>query len=153
MPYKNKADRRVHLKERQEEIRKLSRERYARISKTAEFKEQVKKWASRATRKYNSTIKGQWQQLRCGAKRGSKDMLLSFEDFTFLRSLPCFYCGGPLPSKGAGIDRMDNREGYTLDNSTPCCKYCNGKKGRLEQMGFLYPRTMQLILELNKCRI
>lgn len=67
---------------------------------------------------------------------------LSIELFSHLISSNCHYCGR-LPSNRlsvrvdvsksitySGIDRSNNRLGYTPENSVPCCKKCNrGKMG------------------------
>ena len=42
---------------------------------------------------------------------------------------PCFYCGEYLDdSTGVGLDRCDNKKGYTLNNVVPCCARCNRMK-------------------------
>lgn len=48
---------------------------------------------------------------------------LSENDFFNVRTLPCYLCGRS--GKLNGIDRKDNNEGYTLENSFPCCGECN----------------------------
>jgi hypothetical protein len=62
---------------------------------------------------------------------------LSLEDVRSLTSSNCHYCGiGPVATyrkhsqsiKYTGLDRRDNREGYTLSNVVPCCKQCNQSK-------------------------
>lgn len=40
----------------------------------------------------------------------------------------CHYCNGELGTTifyGSGLDRLDNDQGYHLNNVVPCCKYCN----------------------------
>jgi hypothetical protein len=37
---------------------------------------------------------------------------------------PCYRCGGPI-GNGVGLDRQDNKKGYSLDNVEPCCGPCN----------------------------
>lgn len=55
---------------------------------------------------------------------------------------PCFYCGDlprnikkhkntVRPLIYNGIDRKDNKQGYTLENTVPCCRICNHAKGTL----------------------
>lgn len=39
----------------------------------------------------------------------------------------CAYCGS-LGKPFVGIDRQDNKEGYTVSNSVPCCRRCNRAK-------------------------
>ena len=54
---------------------------------------------------------------------------LLFEDYIKIISNPCYYCGVSLEFEtGASIDRIDNDEGYFLENLLPCCEICN--KGR-----------------------
>jgi hypothetical protein len=66
---------------------------------------------------------------------------LSLPEFIALTQEPCHYCGiEPLqehyaadaPDRGAyvhnGIDRVDNRVGYTARNCEPCCSECNYAK-------------------------
>lgn len=67
---------------------------------------------------------------------------LSRNQFKSLITQNCEYCGIP-PSKRApkkcyfgnivanGIDRVDNKKGYTLENCVPCCKQCNMAKRSL----------------------
>lgn len=65
---------------------------------------------------------------------------LTFEDFLLLAAKDCHYCG-LVPSNVctiskphygdfiySGIDRVDNKEGYTMNNCVPCCKPCNVAK-------------------------
>lgn len=73
---------------------------------------------------------------------------ISFEQYSKLISLPCYYCNKELNQTGCGLDRLNNRLGYITENVVPCCKECNFIKGNLEQAGFVYPRTMSLMQEL-----
>lgn len=54
---------------------------------------------------------------------------LTVEELSYLRSLPCQYCAGPLPPTGSGLDRKDNAAGYTKGNVVPCCTDCNRTRG------------------------
>jgi 5-methylcytosine-specific restriction endonuclease McrA len=115
---------------------------------TPEYKERVRKNVRRAMRTWHRTDKGRWQAMRYRAQQCNYELSLSFEEAARLHQLPCSYCGGVLPDAGCGIDRQDNRLGYTVANSVPCCSSCNRKKGRLEQLGFMFPRTVELLREL-----
>lgn len=53
---------------------------------------------------------------------------LTKEEHAHLVSLKCYLCG---VSGRLGIDRKDSKEGYTKDNSFPCCTCCNYMKKNL----------------------
>jgi hypothetical protein len=57
------------------------------------------------------------------------DFELTDDEFADMVSRPCAYCSGGAGSNG--VDRMDNSEGYALDNCTPCCAECNYMKKAL----------------------
>lgn len=73
---------------------------------------------------------------------------LTDEQFDQLTSSDCVYCGRP-PSQvrvvkrgvGAftfnGIDRVDNKQGYTIDNVVPCCGLCNRWKSDMSHDDFV----------------
>jgi len=77
-----------------------------------------------------------FKQYQREAERRSHDFNLTLGEFKGITTRLCYYCGSS-PSNIArqtdcngsysynGIDRVDNDLGYTLDNSVPCCKYCN----------------------------
>ncbi len=78
---------------------------------------------------------------------------LSDEDAFILFHGNCFYCGtpplhayrvqgrtgafSPPSSKQNGIDRFNNKEGYTHANAVSCCKICNRAKGTISGEEFL----------------
>lgn len=77
-----------------------------------------------------------------GAKNRNLDFNLSLEEFKKIISGNCNYCGKEpvlsgisknynktgVPVKNNGIDRLDNKIGYTINNCVPCCKMCNFMK-------------------------
>lgn len=83
-----------------------------------------------------------------GARDRNLDFLLTREEFQTLIDQDCFYCGAkPVLRKvgdrlkhdiyANGIDRVDNKVGYTLDNCVPCCKICNKAKLDFSQEEFI----------------
>jgi len=90
------------------------------------------------------------KQYRNGAKNRGYEFKLSNEDVKSLIKQNCYYCGDE-PSihdgeirhnhtsedfKRNGIDRIDNKKGYTIDNVVPCCSTCNKAKMTLSQDEF-----------------
>ncbi len=92
---------------------------------------------------------------RKNAKKAKREWKLSADQVTQLFESECFYCGNP-PSNVAyltfknqsimsknnskyiynGIDRVNNKLGYTFDNCVSCCKICNIAKHNLTQKQF-----------------
>jgi len=75
------------------------------------------------------------------------DFKLTYNQFSNLLDLECYYCGASpknsLVQHGKqlevyqGIDRKDNTIGYTPDNVVPCCIVCNKMKKVLSHDDFL----------------
>lgn len=75
---------------------------------------------------------------KCAEQRGL-EFALSGEQALKLFASNCFYCGAPPSNQQrrrrndsgftySGIDRYDNTQGYTPENSVPCCRTCNFAK-------------------------
>jgi hypothetical protein len=78
-----------------------------------------------------------------GARSRNIPFELSFEDFIDVVTKPCVYCGRSETRKithnnrknlfngyfyCTGVDRLDNKQGYTFENSVSCCWDCNNAK-------------------------
>jgi hypothetical protein len=84
---------------------------------------------------------------RLSAKYRGLLMELTDQDVFALIAMPCFYCGSPperirkVSRNGSvsfnGIDRIDNSQGYTIDNTVPCCHTCNHAKCNMSQADFI----------------
>lgn len=73
------------------------------------------------------------------AKNIGVEFFLTKEEFRRLTQQECYYCGA-LPSNVYskenfngdfvynGVDRTDNRKGYTVKNTVACCEQCNLSK-------------------------
>lgn len=76
-------------------------------------------------------------QYKANAGKMGREFSLSREQFKALLLGNCVYCGSPpssvVKARGKyqtdfwynGIDRVDNRLGYTAENCAPCCTKCN----------------------------
>jgi hypothetical protein len=63
------------------------------------------------------------------AKKKSLSWTIEKDQYVSLIKQPCDYCGGPLPKAGIGLDRLNNKKGYDIDNVIPCCSVCNLVRG------------------------
>ena len=70
---------------------------------------------------------------------------ISNEEFEDIINNRCYLCG--FTNKNNGIDRVDNNEGYVLDNCTACCGQCNFMKNKYELKSYL-----KLLLKIHKRR-
>jgi hypothetical protein len=78
---------------------------------------------------YNRTLHGRYTKSKILAKYRHLDWELSENQYEkLINNQVCYYCAGKLPEAGLGLDRKDNRKGYTLSNVVPCCKVCNALK-------------------------
>lgn len=87
-------------------------------------------------------------QYKRRAKKNKLSFTLTKGEFLNITQQPCFYCG-VLPKQRNkcpgyngdfiynGIDRVDNKLGYTKENSVPCCGTCNMMKNTLPYNKFI----------------
>jgi len=89
---------------------------------------------------------GVYSTYRSNAKMRNYEFSISREEFIELIKQNCFYCGSEPSSiydkfnydiKYTGIDRIDNKLGYTLENVVPCCKLCNIAKNKHSLSDFI----------------
>lgn len=98
--------------------------------------------------KYDSktaAIRSLFTSYKSKAKEANRVFTLTFEQFCAIIASPCTYCGKPpyneycrnrrtthethrVTCRYTGIDRVNNRQGYTSENSLPCCETCNRAK-------------------------
>lgn len=93
-----------------------------------------------------SAISTRIARYRISAKKKGLVWRLTKAEFEDITARDCRYCGSSPTNLQRhagnvftynGIDRVDNRQGYTLDNSVPCCRSCNSAKGKLGVSEFL----------------
>jgi hypothetical protein len=72
------------------------------------------------------------------AEKKSLEFLLTTKDFEELNNKICEYCGKENSSTHKnGIDRKNNKIGYTTENCVACCGECNFMKGELDDIDFI----------------
>jgi 5-methylcytosine-specific restriction endonuclease McrA len=86
-----------------------------------------------------------WRDHKRRAQKFNRAWKISDKCFRKLIQQPCYYCKAmPYHSqKGkrgtlyyTGLDRVDPKEGYTLDNVVPCCRHCNQAKNNMTTCEF-----------------
>lgn len=84
---------------------------------------------------------------KCKSSASHRDLIfnLSFDHFKILIKRDCTYCGIPAskPFGGKhvkiyvnGIDRIDSKIGYEINNCVPCCHHCNYAKSYMTLLEF-----------------
>lgn len=93
------------------------------------------------TKRIAKTVYGSYRYR--ALKKGLK-FELSCEEFITLVNAPCIYCGKKAESnkrKGKyaynGVDRINNKKGYTVNNTASCCTMCNYMKASYTALEFL----------------
>lgn len=94
-----------------------------------------------------------YRKTKHGAKVRNLEWSISLEQFKEICSKPCAYCGSEPSQKESacraegrhghgifilknGIDRINNFNHYTYENSSPCCMRCNWMKSDLTTQEF-----------------
>lgn len=81
------------------------------------------------------TLKGRFSTYKNQAKYRGIGFYLTEDDFGVLWQIPCHYCGSDIDT--IGIDRIDSKGDYIVDNVVPCCTTCNLMKLDLNANVFL----------------
>jgi len=92
-------------------------------------------------------IRYKFDEYRRKSKNYRQSFELSFEEFEILIKTPCFYCGIVQEKGFNGIDRMDQTQGYIIENCASCCIMCNFMKGAVDNISFL--QRVEHILKRN----
>lgn len=77
-----------------------------------------------------------FESLKKSAMSRKKEVNLTYEDYLDIISLPCVYCG-TLTLSGGGVDRVNSKKGYNINNCVSCCYICNSLKYFLNVEVFL----------------
>ena len=91
--------------------------------------------------KLRSTQRASYSTTKNGAKIRNLDFSLTPGEFRNLISQNCAYGAGKYPEINIGIDRRDNRIGYTAANAQPCCARHNEIKSNV----FTHEEMLQIV--------
>lgn len=84
---------------------------------------------------YHKRPEAKYKVYMAGAGRRNLSFELTFDDFMLIWDKPCHYCGTAI--HGIGIDRKNNKIGYTLNNVVSCCTKCNFMKRNISYNAFI----------------
>lgn len=107
-------------------------------------------------------LKQIFRKYRETAQSKDREFTLTLEQFRQLIQLPCHYCGrertktirrttnwgNAYEYSCNGVDRYDNDQGYTPENSVPCCEDCN--RAKLQMSADEYITLCNLIADRHK---
>lgn len=98
----------------------------------------------------NKAARQLWHVYKWKAKKRGIKWDLTYTHFMQLTQRPCHYCQTP-PQQiitrretkyvYSGIDRRNNRKGYSPENVVSCCKDCNQAKGSMTYGCFTWLRA------------
>lgn len=91
--------------------------------------------AKKSERKRRDTPLYRMNKYKRGAVGRGLEWGLTEKEFMGFWQAPCDYCGGDIST--VGLDRIDSKKGYTVDNVSPCCFTCNRMKGTLNKQDFI----------------
>ena len=94
-----------------------------------------KKKKNKKKRKKLTDIERKYKSYKYGAKSRGHDFELSIKQFEEYWQQPCSYCGDEIET--IGLDRVDNKQGYNIENIVPCCFPCNRMKGTMDRDDFI----------------
>jgi hypothetical protein len=102
--------------------------------------------------KYEASFNKLYKTYQTGAIKRGYEFKLTKDEFKDITSKECFYCG-IIPTYECrnngkkskfygnyiynGIDRIDNNNGYNIENCIPCCFKCNKMKSTLKRDEFI----------------
>lgn len=87
-------------------------------------------------------IKERWKKFKKRARKRGIDVSITIQEFISIKQSNRYYYTGRFLTKtpylpySNTIDRIDNKKGYSKENSVPCCHLFNMKKSAFEGKGF-----------------
>jgi hypothetical protein len=111
--------------------------------------------SNKGRRSIETSYKGLFNAYKRGAQNRGLSFVLTIEGFKMLIAGNCHYCNSSpssiyniknsktgetragIPIVYNGVDRVDNKIGYTNSNSVSCCEICNRMKMSQEYSAFL----------------
>lgn len=76
-----------------------------------------------------------YKTLKRNAKYKNKPFTITLAEYKILWEEDCVYCGDKV--KTSGLDRVDSKLGYNIDNVVRCCEQCNRAKNTMSPGQFI----------------
>jgi len=116
------------------------------IEKNKNYYQNNKESIRNRLNKYYWTLTSQYHEYKKRAKKKNIQFEITKDDSISFYNTNCYYCGEKI--NGLGIDRVDNKKGYVINNIVPCCSKCNFMKHVLSKEEFI-SHIMKIIKHLN----
>ncbi len=121
-----------------------------RLNNKENLKAYRREWRNKnleKTKNYAKSAIGKFSKLKTDAKARNLIIQINFEEyFNLFYNKSCFYCG---KDNASGLDRIDNNQGYILENCVACCKNCNIAKSNYSVKDFISCSICVAILHGN----
>lgn len=150
-----KAERdKKYAQEHKEQIQQYQKEyREEHKLSNAEYQKQYRIKNKDRLDAYKKSSHNRYKNYQRNAKTKDRNFDLSENDFIEISKRPCIYCGEYSDTYNgepfSGVDRVDSKLGYSLDNCVPCCATCNRMKLDLDVNDWI-DKMKQIINHYNQ---
>lgn len=86
-------------------------------------------------KQYREKPDAKYKRYKMSAIKRGYSFDLSQSEFLAFWKKSCHYCGNIINT--IGLDRIDNSQGYSIENVVPCCTACNIMKHTLDGEQFI----------------
>ena len=94
-----------------------------------------------------NSVELQYGVYKRSAELKQLEFVITYEEYMEIVKKLCHYCGIIQERGFNGVDRVDSKKGYILDNCVSCCKVCNYMKNTLN--GDIFMKRIEHILTFN----
>lgn len=112
----NTEQRKEYNRNRARKWRETNKQRYQELTKIGNDKKK-------------GDVNHKWRQMLANAAKKDREVTITLKLFQQIITSKCYLCGTEATKEVLlGVDRVDNKKGYSEDNCKPCCKTCNAMK-------------------------
>lgn len=116
-------------------------------------KPEINKIVRQRNLKYSQTLKARFYKYKFDAKKRKLVFELTLDEFSNITNKECYYCDSFSTNKNfTGVDRVNSKNGYIINNCVPCCDVCNYMKSDLE-FETLFQHCRLIVTKETKRRI